>query len=296
MTVLLQVLTLFLLIFCGFFSAKRKMIDEHGISALNNLVLNFALPATILYGLQEPADAQLIHDLILVFVCTCALLILCSIIAFGCFFREPAERRSVLTNLSTFSNCSFMGYPVITACLGEDILIYAVMFNGAFSLMSWTLGAFVFGGIKAVQPRRLFANPSLIAVLLGLVLFLTGLELPSFINNALSLMGNATTPLAMFVIGARLINIQLSHFTDKSLLLACLLRLILFPAAVLLLRLTSLSPVVINTLYICTAMPGAALTAMQSELFRCDSALASRGVAISVAFSLITIPLMLLLV
>ena len=32
MAVFLQVITLFLLIFCGFFSAKGKLVDENGIS------------------------------------------------------------------------------------------------------------------------------------------------------------------------------------------------------------------------------------------------------------------------
>ena len=43
-------------------------------------------------------------------------------------------------------------------------------------------------------------------------------------------------------------------------------------------------------------MPGAAMTAMQSELYQCDRELASRGVALSTALSMATVPLMLLLV
>ena len=48
MAVFLQVITLFLLIFCGFFSAKGKLVDENGISTLNKIVLYFALPALTL--------------------------------------------------------------------------------------------------------------------------------------------------------------------------------------------------------------------------------------------------------
>ena len=138
-------------------------------------------------------------------------------------------------------------------------------------------------------------NPSLIAVIVGLVLFLTGWRLPGFINDALSMMGNVTTPLAMFVIGARLIDLRFAHLQDWKLLLACALRLIIFPAAVLLLRFTGLPAAVVSVLYICTAMPCAATTAMQSEMYHCDNSLASRGVALSTAFSILTLPLMLLL-
>ena len=147
-----------------------------------------------------------------------------------------------------------------------------------------------------MQPRRLLSNPSLIAVIIGLTLFLTGWRLPGFINSALSMVGETTTPLAMFVIGARLISLRPHHLKDPKLLLACLLRLLVFPLAILLLRLTPLPRMVVDALYLCTAMPCAALTAMQADLFDCDKELASRGVAVSTALSLITVPLMLLLI
>ena len=99
MAVFLQVITLFLLIFCGFFSAKGKLVDENGISTLNKIVLYFALPALTLYGLQKDASPELIHDLILVFFIILAIMILSGLIAYFLYRSEPNERRSVLTNL-----------------------------------------------------------------------------------------------------------------------------------------------------------------------------------------------------
>ena len=110
MAVFLQVITLFLLIFCGFFSAKGKLVDENGISTLNKIVLYFALPALTLYGLQKDASPELIHDLILVFFISLAIMILSGLIAYFLYRREPNERRSVLTNLAMLSNSAYMGF------------------------------------------------------------------------------------------------------------------------------------------------------------------------------------------
>jgi predicted permease len=202
----------------------------------------------------------------------------------------------VLTNLSMVSNCGFMGYPVITATMGEDALIYAVMFVTAFNLMCWTLGAYFYGGRRAMQPQKLLVNPTIWAVVGGLVLFLTGWTLPSFVNSALNMMGATTTPVAMFVIGARLISLRREHLKDVKLLAVCALRLLIFPAMILLLRLTPLPEMVVSSVYLCTAMPCAALTAMQAERYDCEKELASRGVALSTALSMATVPLMLMLV
>ncbi len=294
MNVLMQVLTLFLLMLCGLFAMKMRILDDRGLHGLNALVLNFALPAMIVRRLQTPASPELIAQLGWVFLLTCAVMALSGVIAHALFRREAHDRRAVLTNLSMASNCAFMGYPVITAALGEEALIYAVMYVAGFNLMCWTLGAYYFGGPGAMQPQKLLKNPSLLAVAAGGLLFLTGWRLPDFINSALDMLGGTTTPLAMFVIGARLVTLRLEHLADLKLLLACALRLMVFPAMLLLLRLTPLSDMAVSVLYLCTAMPGAAVTAMQSEAFQCGRELASRGVALSTALSMATVPLMLL--
>ena len=296
MTVLLQVMTLLLLIIAGFFAAKKGILDDRGLRGLNTLVLNFAQPALILHKMQMPTTPQLIIELAWVFVLTCLTIGVAGVIAFRLFARETAQRRAVLTNLSMVSNCGFMGYPVITATMGEDALIYAVMFVTAFNLMCWTLGAYFYGGRKAMQPQKLLMNPTIWAVIGGLLLFLTGWTLPSFVNSALNMMGSTTTPVAMFVIGARLISLRSEHLKDVKLLLVCALRLVIFPAMILLLRLTPLPEMVVSSVYLCTAMPCAALTAMQAERYDCEKELASRGVALSTALSMATVPLMLMLV
>lgn len=296
MQVLLQVLTLFLLMMCGLFSMKKGLLDDRGAATLNMLVLTFAQPALILTGMQKDASPELIRDLLWTFLLACVIIGISGLIASRVFLREEKQRRAVLTNMAMVSNCGFMGYPVIIAALGQDALIYAVMYVSAFNLMSWTVCAGIFGGRKAMQPLQLLKTPSLLAVLAGFVLFLTGWRLPGFVNDALTMLGNLTTPVAMYVIGSRLSGLKLSHLTDLPLLAACLLRLIVFPLTTLfLLRLTPLSQPVISALYLCTAMPCAALTAMMAERYDSDKLLASRGVALSTALSMATVPLMLLL-
>ncbi len=295
MTALWQVLSLFLLMLAGLGAARFRILDDKGLRGLNTLVLSFAQPAMILHKLQQDVTSQLIAELAWVFVLACATIGLAGTIAFRLFVREPAQRRSVLTNLAMVSNCGFMGYPVITAALGDGALIYAVIYVAAFNLMCWTLGAYFFGGRKTMQPRKLLINPSLIAIAAGLLLLLTGWRLPGFVNNALGTLGAVTTPLSMFVIGARLISLRPAHLADTRLLLVCGLRLLVFPAMILLLFLTPLPDMVVKSVFVCTAMPCAAMTAMQSEVFNSDRDLASRGVALSTALSIATIPLMLLL-
>lgn len=293
--VLMQVLTLFLLLLCGLFAVKKSILDDKAVSGLNAFVLNFAQPALIIARLQQDASPELVKELMWVLVLTCLVMAVSGLLAYRLFRQQGHDRRAVLSSLAMASNCGFMGYPVITAAFGEEALIYAVMYVTSFNLMCWTLGSYYFGGRKAIQPARLLTNPSILAIILGLLLFLTSWRLPGFLNNGLEMVGATTTPLAMFVIGAKLIGLKKEHLADKELLFTCALRLVIVPAAVLLLRFTPLPEMVVNALYLCTAMPCAALTGMQAAHYQCDSELASRGVALSTALSMATVPLMLML-
>ena len=296
MTVFLQVMTLFLLMLCGLAAAKTRLMNDHNLRGLNTLVLYFAQPALILHRLQIPASPELIIEIIWVFVLACATMGLSGVIAFRLFAKEEQQRRSVLVSLSMLSNCGFMGFPIIIATMGDDALIYAVVFLAALNLIAWTLTAYYFGGPKAMQPKKLLLNPTMWAIAGGLFLFFAGWTLPAFANDALDMLGSTTTPLTMFVIGARLVSLRKEHLRDVKLLLMCALRLVIFPAAILLLRFTPLPEMVVSSVYLCTAMPCAAMTAMQAELYDSDKELASRGVALSTALSIATVPLMLLLV
>ena len=104
MTVLLQVMTLFLLIIAGFFAAKKGILDDRGLRGLNTLVLNFAQPALILHKMQMPTTPQLIIELAWVFVLTCLTIGVAGVIAFRLFAaKNPAmiSRNSVITCSST---------------------------------------------------------------------------------------------------------------------------------------------------------------------------------------------------
>lgn len=297
MSVVPQVLTLFVLMMIGLFAAKKRMMDDRAISALSTLVLSFAQPALIIARMQDEKDPSLLIDLVWVLVLSCVIMLITGTIARKIFAKQPEKRKAILSVCLMGSNCGFMGYPVIEAAFGPGAVIYAVMFVTSFNFMSWTLGAYYFAGRKAMDPKRLVTNPSLIAVVFGIILFLTGWRLPGFVNNALNSIGGTTTPLAMFVIGARLTGLNREHLKDRQVLLTCLLRLVVFPLCVLLiLRLFGLPDMVVKSLYLCTAMPFATMVAMQSEVFHSDTALASRAIALSTALSLGTIPLMLLFV
>lgn len=297
MQVLMQVAMIFTLMLMGYCAVRLRVLDGKGVSALSTLVLYFAQPALILSKMQQPVTPRLLSELGCVFIGTCLIMGAGGLLAWRLFAGQPRDRRAVMTNLVMASNCGFMGYPVIEAAMGSDAVIYAVMYVSAFNVMCWTLGAYFYRGKSAVSLGRIMTNPTILAVLAGLLLMLTSWRLPGFVNSALASMGGITTPVAMFVIGARLVDLKIGDLADRQLLLSCVLRLVAVPLAVFaLVWLLPVAQPVKGALFLCSAMPCASLTGMQSDVFDCEKELASRGVAVSTALSMLTVPALLMLI
>lgn len=294
--VISQVIVLFLVMFCGFASSRFHLISDEGVSGLNKMVVYFSLPCLTIAKLQTDVEPELVRDLAAIFFLAGAAIMICGLLGRFVFFRgeEPA-RRAVLSSMCFFSNAGYMGYPVLTAAFGPEKLIYGVLYVAMFNILNWSVGVVLYDPSK-LSLKKLIRVPSLVASLVGILLFAFRIRLPGVVVSAMDMMGNMTTPLALFVVGVRLTQVRLGDLRDAKLLFACALRLLAFPVATwAVLRLLGFSGMVLAVMTLYTAMPTATAVAIQAETYGGDRALASRCVAVSTLLSILTIPLIMLL-
>lgn len=306
--ILFSLLTMLLLMCVGFLLQKRNMIDERFPAGLSTLVLYIAMPCMIVNAFLRDYDPSLLSMMLQVFLISLLAHTLLTVLAFFCFKKTPEKKRSVLRYMIIFSNCAFMGFPVLSSIFPEQsgtAILLGACFQVWFNLFTWTIGVRLYRSEGSLRLRRLFFNPGTIAVLIGMLLFLTGARgiLPSFIPNTLQMLSNLVTPLSMIVVGISLSKIRLRDlFCDRSLIWACALRQIITPAfffaVYFLLRTLGIyipDTLVISVPFILICMPAATTTAMMAQQFGGDAIYASTGVTLSTLTSVVTIPLMSLL-
>lgn len=290
-----QVLNLALLMALGFL-LRKKFFPADFFQHLNSLVATVTLPCLAFAKLQVPLTRELFSPLALIFLLGFLLFIPSAAFGYFLFKKEPEDRRRVFTHLVSFSNSAFIGFPILSAAFGEAALIYGVVYVAAFNILSWTAGVFIYGGKKALSAKNLLLNPTLIASFLGLGFFVFSIMLPPFPLAAITMVGDTTTPLSMLVIGAQLVGLSLPSLKDKNLFIACAARLVLIPLAFyLVFKWLPLPYMVFETLFIILAMPCAAVSVIQAQQYKANQSLAAKGVALSTLLSLITIPLMMVL-
>ena len=86
-------------------------------------------------------------------------------------------------------------------------------------------------GKQTIKTRlKSFANPMFAAMIIGVVIGLSGIKLPSSLSTAVNVAGDCMSPIAMMLTGITVANMDLKKVLSiKSIYVVSIIRLIVFP-------------------------------------------------------------------
>lgn len=293
LTVASQVLSLFIMIFIGFLLGKLKLITENSTASISNIILYVATPAAILQAfLSETPTAQKNINLLFIAVFAIITHIIGILLAKLIIRNKKEDTKAVLHFATVFSNCGYMSFPLQKAILGDIGIFYGAMYVAVFNIFMWSFGAFLMNKGKTFSFKKAILNPSVIATVFGLLLYLVQLKLPGVVGNAVTALGNLNTPLPMIIIGYYLSTAKISAaFTDKRIYLSSFLRLILIPAILLfLMLLCGIRGIPLIASIVAASAPAAAAGTMFSIKFGRDTLCSVNAVTFTTLLSIITMP------
>ncbi len=283
----------------GFYCSKRNIVDRHTQSKMTDFVLRVTLPCMIFNSFSTHLTPEILMQASL---CLLAAVLVCLIAWLGgkwIYNMYPFEKRSILQYATLVNNSGFLGLPIVAAVLGERGLLLATIFIIPNRVFMWTAGVSIFSDSadKKSALKKVLVNPCIIAVFLGMIRSLVEIPLPDFVQQALTGLGNSTTPLSMMLIGTMMTALTLQSFKDWSTVYLAFVRLIALPLiALVLMRLLRGDEVMTACAVILTAMPAGSTTALLAEKYGADAVYGSKCLLTNTLFSLVTIPLMTLLV
>ncbi len=307
MKAIVQIFILFSLIFVGVIVGKRKMVSDTFKSDISRLLLGIFLPSLILKSMSFKFSREMFYSSIKIIGISFMVYAMSIVISrlFTKILKTKGDRKNVFEYALVFSNSGFMGYPVLSVIYGDKALFYAVMFNLGFTFMVWTYGIYIYErdekkvGEKSSISSNLknMLNPGIISMVVGFLMFSFNLSYPEPVFKIIELLGGLTTPLSMIFIGLILSETRLSELLkDKLITLVSFFRLIVLPAVVFgILSLMGVDGLILYVAVVITAMPVAANTAIFAERHGGDYRLASLVIFQSTAFSIVTVPILILL-
>lgn len=291
-----QIMVLFFTIIVGFIARKKGIISEEMSNGLTDILVNITLPFMLVSSFNYDNSMDMLRTSGIIFVISLLVHISLFIISKFLYHKYPASIKNVLRFITIFSNSGFMGYPVAESVYGKLGIFYSAIYNIPINIMVWTIGIMLFTGERDLKSiKKAILNPGIIAIFVGLILYVFSIRLPVPVFKTFETIGSMTTPLSMILIGTMLANMKLKDMISGfSLYYSAAARLIAAPLAVLfILKALGLSGMMLGIPVLITAMPGAANAVIFSNKFGGDSKFASKCVFFTTLLSSFTIPLII---
>jgi malonate transporter len=236
------ILPVFLVIGCGYVAVWRGFFSTSGIDGVLRFAQSFAVPC-LLFNAIAHLDLSASFDvrLLLSFYTGAAICFALGIFGARLFFKRDWEDCVAIGFCCLFSNTVLLGLPISERAYGADQLAGNYMIIAIHSPFCYGLGITVMemvrnrgqSGIKLARSisRAMFHNPLVIGILAGFAVNMSGLVLPSVINDALSLIVRAALPTALFALGGILFQYK-PEGDMKAIAMVCCIALVVHPAIV----------------------------------------------------------------
>lgn len=303
-TTLINVLLMLFYLSIGFILAKcDKACDSHA-RTLSSLLLYVCGPAMILSAFDslEYSETDL-KNMSLFFVITLLIQLVIMLVVFLILRKkyEDAKYR-ILTFGAICGNVGFFGLPLVKALFPSDPIVscYSSVYVMSMNLIAFTLGVFLITlNKKYISIKAAILNPTSIAIIVALPLYIFKIHFPKEIASTISLLGSMTTPVCMIILGLRLSAMNLKQlFLEPFAYLTCALKLIAFPllAYLIVYFIPGLDSTFKICIFVLSAAPSGATILSLAELHQTEQELCANVVLLATISCLITIPLLMLII
>lgn len=287
----------------GYLFIKKKMVEERCIADFSKLLLYVCQSALVIYtfaGTEFSPDRLASLGKFAI-----ATLLIHAVMLLGAFLVLRRKYDTAGARISTiavsFANAGFFGIPIIEAIMGDaasGLIVYTTVYSLVMNLLGWTVGSGIISrSRKYISVKKLFVNPYMISTIVAIPLFVFSPEVPSQIMNMITILGKATSPLSMMIIGMRLATVEVKKlFCDVRVYLTAAAKLVVMPLiAFALIYFFPIDSAAKATFFIVTACPSASIVLNFSELIGEGQKEAVSSVLMSTILSIVTLPLLMLL-
>lgn len=296
----ITILSIILMIAIGYVLKRIDFLSDDDVPTLNNIVIYILLPCMIFSALYS-ADLSLLPKLGTLPFIILASSFITGIISYLILKRlklPDIQLWSVLVTVM-IANTAFMGYPINLGIYGHEGFLRAIFCDIA-TLITFLLLSFVlvlkFGGSVRTAVKKIVFFPSLWAIVLGIILNLLNIPIGPVLDNTISYLGDGAIPLIMLSLG---ISIDLAGIkrSKAMIIFTSIMKLAFFPLmAFLIVSFLGFSGLDFKVSIIEAAMPSGMMSLILAISYKLDYELTSDCILINTVISLVTLPLIIMLI
>lgn len=292
-----QVLILFIFALTGFILCKSKLVTSDKTNLLSTLEVYVFLPCVAFNTFSQRFTVAYLQEKYPVLFISLALLVILVIGAklLSHVMVKDSYQRLVYRYSLTIPNYGYIGYALAQSVFGSDTLLDMMIFTLPLAVYTHSAGyAMLTNRSSGKDILKKLMNPTIIATLLGAIVGISGLSIPSVLTDATQKAAACMSPVSMLLIGMVISQYDLKELLcHKHAYIISALRLLVIPVILfVLLKLIHLE-IAIAPAILTYAMPCGANTIVFGKMTGQDCKTGASFTLISSVLALITIPLCL---
>lgn len=290
---------LFLYMLVGYYCRKKGIFNDVARDKLTDFVVLITLPLMVFESFNMPFDLDALKRGAAALVIASVMAVVALILGKFLYNGFQPREKSIMQYGTLVTNSGFAGLPIVSGAYGDEGLFLGSLFIIPTRILMWSAGISLFSheGSRAERVKKVLLNPSIIAVGIGMVRMVFQIPLPAFLDTAMDNMGDCTSPLAMALVGAILADVEVKSVFEPKAFYLVLVRQIILPLLCLGgLKLLHVDALTTGVSVALSGMPIGSTTAILAQKYGADAHFASKCVFISTLTSLVTVPLLTLLI
>ena len=298
------IITLFLLMICGYICRKLGIIDNTASKNLSKLIITVGQPMMIIGALNNaPFSRENIKIAMDAFLIAIGMHVILGIAAFLLYRKGKNVNHAKLMEFGiVFTNCGFLGFPILDSIYGSSIGSFmGAFYIIAFNLFLWTWGIVILAREREdikLTPKKAILNYGTVPCAIGIAVYLLKVfvQLPPSVGSFFNYLSNLCTPISVLITGGLLATISLKEmFKNKSLYVYSFLKLLVIPMVVCVItKLIGLNDTYIILCTVMAGLPCASTVTMLAELHDIEPGYASQTVGFTSLLTTATLPCVVL--
>ena len=177
-----QIAIMALLAAVGVYLSRAGFLSAQGTKDLGAILLRVVIPCVIVKSYITQFSRERLVQLAL----SAGLALLGFVLAMAIAYLAYGKRRRIENFAAAFCNAGFIGIPLAQAVIGEEGVFFVAATVALLNLFQWTYGVYIMTDRRdAISLKAIAKNPVVIAIVLGVALYLSRLPVPSIITSTL---------------------------------------------------------------------------------------------------------------
>lgn len=294
-----KILQLTLMVLLGYLIVKTKLLKSEHSYPISVIGLYIISPAMLITAFQVDYTTEILNGLYLAFLIS--ILLNGLLILLGWLLKRALKLDNIEQATAIYSNSGNLIIPIVASLFGNEWVIYSTAFIVVQNVLFWSHLRLLICGKGSVPFRKMIFNINIMAIVVGMMLFLLHIKLPATLANTLSTLGHMIGPLAMLVAGMLIAAIPFKEIiTDKRIYLVAFLRLIFIPLILLaVIKLGGFESwiengkTVVMITFLATISPSAATATQMAVAYGQDAKKASAIYGVTTLLCVFTMPLII---